>query len=360
MTVRFGVEEEFLLLDSRALVPLSAATLVERVRGAAPGGGRITSEYLTSQFECATDPVASLAEAQQQLQGMRDILADLAPENAVVASTGAPLALSGAPLISLSDHYDDVSTLLGQITRQHAVNGLHVHVEVIGDEQRIRALRRLRVWLPLLLALSANSPFAFGLPAGLASWRSVVIRRLPVSWAPPAFHDADEYHRLVDRLVRSQLLPSRASVSWAVRLSENYDTVEARVADAQLTTTDAVLLASLTRAIAVTDDLTDDCPGNAELDGSMWLAARHGMNARLFTPDGEVEDAWSSATRLLDGIRPALDEFGDSDFVDEHLERLRVDGTGSARQLRAHGEGGATALAALYAESALGVWTAYR
>ena len=347
-STRFGIEEEFLLLDASALVPLSGSGIVERVRGPAPEGGAITSEYLTCQFECATDPVRTLDEAGTQLGAMRGMLARLAPENALIAATGAPLAQSGAPLISPSTHYDDVSTLLGQLTRQHAVNGLHVHVEVFGDEERVRALRRVRAWLPALLALSANSPFTYGVASGLASWRSVLIRRLPVSWAPPAFCDADDYHRTVDQVVRIGLLPSRGSTSWAVRLSERFDTVEVRVADAQLRVDDALLLAALMRGIVVTEDLPDAAPPAAELDAALWLAARHGMQARLFTPDGGIEDAWAAVRRMLEGIRPALEQLGDAPFVDEHLSRLRTEGTGSQRQLTAHGTGGARALADLY------------
>ncbi|WP_259363467.1 glutamate-cysteine ligase family protein [Microbacterium esteraromaticum] len=76
---RFGIEEEFLLLDASALVPLSGSEIVERVKGPAPGGGSVTSEYLTCQFECATDPVRTLEQAGSQLAAMRRMLADLAP-----------------------------------------------------------------------------------------------------------------------------------------------------------------------------------------------------------------------------------------------------------------------------------------
>lgn len=351
MTVatRFGIEEEFILLDADALVPLTSTEMVKQVIGPAEVGGRITSEYLTSQFECATDPMRTLTEAAVQLSGMRQILARHAPANSLIAATGAPFALAGAPTISPSEHYDDVSTLLGELTRQHEVNGLHVHVEVKGDEERVRALRRLRSRLPVLLGLSVNSPFANGVTSRLASWRSVLIRRLPVSWAPPEFRDAEEYHRTVDRLVRIQLLPSRASVSWAVRLSEQYDTVEVRVADAQLQVVDALLLAALMRAIVCADDVPDATAPAAELDGSMWLAARHGMSARFFTADGDVEDAWGAVDRMLQEIRPALEELGDADFVDEQLSRLRREGTGARRQLAAYATGGTASLGKLLA-----------
>ncbi|WCM55727.1 carboxylate-amine ligase [Microbacterium sp. EF45047] len=348
-SVRFGVEEEFVLLDDRTLVPLSAASAQRQVLRAGTPGGSISKEYLTSQLECATDPVATLDEASTQLVELRGtVAAHAARLGAISGPTGTPFTLIGGPDVSVSPHYDEVAALLGGITREHEVNGLHVHVEVPDDEERVRALRRLRVWLPVLLALSTNAPFAYGGPSGFASWRSILIRRLPVSWCPPRFADAEDYHSMVERMVRIGLLPDSSSVSWAVRLSERFDTVEARVTDAQLRVEDTLLLVALIRAIACADGLDDEAR-HEDLDASLWLAARHGMRARFFTPAGDgIEDAWGAVDRLLAGIRPVLDDLGDAAFVDEHLERLRRDGTGAERQLRAFEAGGVDALADLY------------
>ncbi|MFD5224073.1 YbdK family carboxylate-amine ligase [Microbacterium sp. NPDC058342] len=347
LTTRFGVEEEFLLLDAATLVPVSARALHDVVLGDAPEGGRLTAEFLTSQTEAATEPVPSRGRAQVQLSGMRRMLARHAPVGTIVAGIGSPFAVAGPMHISTSPHYDDVSDLIGRLAAEHAVNGLHVHVEVFGDEERVRALRRVREALPVLLALSVNSPFAGGLPAGLASWRSMLIRRLPVSWGPPAFEDADGYHRAVERLLDAGALPARSSVSWAARLSAQYDTIEVRVADAQLDVEDTLLQAALTRAIVVADDDDPAVTPAEELDASLWLAARHGMRARLLRADGPAEPAWAAVERMLSRIRPALDELGDAEFVTDRLARLRTEGTGSERQLRAHRESGTAGLASL-------------
>lgn len=200
-STRFGIEEEFVLLDSRTLAPVSAHELHDRVLGEVEGDGKLTLEFATSQIEAATTPVSSLRQAGEQLGRMRGMLAQNAPDGTLVAATGSPFILIGAAQISPSAHYDDVSDLIGRLASEHVVNGLHVHVEVADDEARVRALRRVREHLAVLLALSANSPFAGGVPAGLASWRSTTIRRLPVSWGPPPFRNADDYHRTVDRLL---------------------------------------------------------------------------------------------------------------------------------------------------------------
>lgn len=344
---RFGVEEEFVLLDAAALVPVDAARLRANTSPGPTDGGRFSAEFATSQIESATDPVHSLVEAAHQLARMRRVLAEHAPSTTVVAATGAPFALGGPAQISFSPHYDDVCAMLGRLASDHVVNGLHVHVEVTDDEERVRAMRRVREALPVLLALSANSPFAGGASSGHASWRSALIRRLPVSWSPPAFRDADEYHRTVDQLLEAGALPARSSVSWAVRLSARYETVETRVADAQLNVDDALLLTALTRALVVSDGVVEHPTPPEVLDASLWLAARHGSDARLLSAHGDAESARSAVERMLAGIRPVLDELGDSALVDEQLARLRVEGTGSQRQLRAHRTSGTAGLAAL-------------
>jgi len=350
-STRFGIEEEFVLLDAGTLSPVSAGGLRESIPPSDADGARFSAEFATSQIETATEPVRSLSEAAQQVERMRRMLAEHAPSETVVAATGAPFTMAGPAQISSSPHYDDVSALIGRLASEHIVNGLHVHVEVSDDEERIRALRRLREALPVLLALSANSPFAGGVSSGLASWRSTQIRRLPVSWGPPAFRDADEYHRTVDQLVSVGLLPARSSVSWAVRLSDRYETVETRVCDAQLRTDDTLLLAALTRAIVVTENRVEHPMTPEMLDGSLWLAARHGMKARLPSVHVDAETAWNAVERMLDDIGPVLDELGDAEFVRDRLDRLRMEGTGSQRQLRAYETGGAGGLARLFLQS---------
>lgn len=247
-----------------------------------------------------------------------------------------------------SPHYDDVSAHLQHLTRDHEVNGLHVHVEVDDDEERVRALDRVRGWLPVLLALTGNSPFTGGRDSGFASWRSILIRRLPASWSPPRFRDFDDYRAGVQKLIALGALTDAASISWAVRLSERYPTVEVRVFDAQLTPEDSVFAALLSRAIVRTGDQPQADIDVDGIDASLWTAARRGMDARLIDPmTGAVEDAWTLADRMMAVIGPALRERGDEERVRDGFERLRILGTGAARQRRTVDEDGTPGLARL-------------
>jgi carboxylate-amine ligase len=351
MSARFGVEEEFVVLDHQTLAPIGMDHGArERITGRR-GGGEVMPEYLTCQLECATSPVGDRADAARQLRRMRSLLAaHAAQQGAVAAPSATPFIAPGGFVVSPSTHYDEVADQLAEITREHEVNGLHVHVEVTDDEERVRALNRVREWLPTLLALTGNGPYTHGRHSGFASWRSILIRRLPSSWCPPSFHDLDDYTTRVDRLVALGAIGDAASIAWAVRLSRRFPTVEVRVFDAQLTTEDTLFAAALARAL-----ILSDLPGAARpaepdaIDASLWTAARRGTRARVIDPTtGEAASLWDVASAMLTHARPALAELGDEDFVVERFERIRLDGTGAERQERAYERGGVAGLRDLY------------
>lgn len=243
------------------------------------------------------------------------MLTQLDPDEAVVVGIGAPFALAGPGQISSSLHYDDVSDLLGRLATVPVVNGLHVPVKVHGDEERIRALCRVCEVLPLLLALSVNSPLRRGCVLRSRQLAQHTDQAVASSWGPPAFHDADEYHRTVDCLVGVGLLPARSSVSWAVRLSERCDTVEVRVADAQLRVVDTPLQTALIRVTVVCDEEVGTTTSPEILDASLWLAARHGLDGHLLTTEGSSKHVLTGVERMLNRIRPVLETFGDAEFV---------------------------------------------
>ena len=347
---RFGVEEEFVLLDEQTLVP-SAMTPETRERILIEAGAGVTPEYLTCQLETATEPCSTRADAESQLRRTRTLLGDVAAvQGSIAAATGTPFISPQRLVVSSSAHYDAVSAQLVEITREHEVNGLHIHVEVPDEEERVRVVNRVRAWLPPLLAITGNAPFAHGRDSGFASWRSILIRRLPASWTPPLFRDLTDYRSHVEQLVSMGAIAEASSLSWTVRLSERFPTVEVRVFDTQPTVDDTLLAVAVTRALLVSDAL-DDCHGIGAdaIDASLWTAARYGTDARLVDPvSGAVESAWTIAESLLERLRPALAQLGDEDFVSEGIARIRTDGTGAERQRRAYAERGTAGLRELY------------
>ena len=350
---RFGVEEEFVLLDEQTLVPAAmSAETRERILSEASAG--VTPEYLTCQIETATEPCLTRADAEVQLRRTRGLLGSHASaQYAMFAGTGTPFISPNRFAVSRSAHYDAVAGQLAEITREHEVNGLHIHVEVPDEEERVRVLNRTRAWLPALLAITGNAPFTHGRDTGFDSWRSVLIRRLPSSWSPPHFRDFDDYRTRIAELVELGAITSASSLSWTARLSERFPTVEVRVFDAQLSVDDTLLAVALTRALLVSDALDDTADvGLDAIDASLWTAARFGPGARLIDPaSGDVAPAWSVIDGLVERLRPALADLGDEDFVIDGITRTRTDGTGAQRQRAAYAERGSAGLRDLYRTS---------
>ncbi len=352
---RFGIEEEFALLDEETLVPvpLGGAAIDALTSGTGtfpPGGaGTVKKEFLTSQVEFATSPVRTLAEAEMQLRLCRSALTDFArAHRAVAVGMGTPFGVGPAGTVTESARYGKIAHWLGLISDTHHVNGLHVHVEIPDAEARVRALNAVRPWLPVLLALSANSAFADARDTGHASWRSIIMRRLPLFGSPPRFIDAAHYHATVDRLVRAHVIPDVASVAWAARISARYPTLEFRVFDAQLCAEDTLLLAALCRALVHTAPAEGTLHDTDVIQASLWSAARWGMDAILMHPvSGEPIAARSAIGLLRRTTAPALEESGDLPFVNQHLARLFREGNGADRQRAAHRDSGIAGLRAL-------------
>src|SRR3712207_2317082 len=140
----------------------------------------------------------------------------------------------------------------GLTAREMLTCGCHVHVSVADDEEGVAVLNRIRVWLPVLTALTANSPFWQGEDTGYASYRSQVWLRWPSAGPNEPFTDAAAYHRLVEELLATGTVLDAGMVYFAARLSAKWPTVEVRTADVALRVEDAVTLAGLVRGLVET------------------------------------------------------------------------------------------------------------
>lgn len=214
----------------------------------------------------------------------------------------------------------------------------------------------MRRWLPVLLAMSANSPFWCGQDTAFSSWRAIEYRRWTTAGCPPVFIDAADYDRRTRALIGIGATPDKGSISWASRLSNHQPTVEIRVFDAQLEPSSTLLLALLGRALVATSmGRTGDsrpAPGPELLDAALWHAARHGLSGELVHP---VENCLAPASvviqALLDETRQALKSSGDLAIATALTEQLLLVGTGADRQRQAFAQGGKEGLAAFLASA---------
>ncbi|MER6630259.1 glutamate--cysteine ligase [Streptomyces sp. NPDC000987] len=349
-----GVEEEFLLLDPVTGLPVPQA---DKVRVAAGLGHLVADqevqyELLQAQVEVATPVCGALEEIGGHLLRLRHAVGVAAEEHGCrIAACGTPPVRHGRP-VAVTDQarYRAMVTQAPQLVAEQLVNGMHVHVAVPGREEGVQVLNRLRVWLPTLTAMSANSPLWDSHDTGFASWRTVIFSRWPVSGVPPHFHDVADYDQRVQRLLESGLISDTGQLYWQARLSDRYPTLEVRCPDVQLRVDDAVMLAGIVRALVDTA-LTEVAAGAPALEcapellqASMWHAARHGLGGTLVDPIGRPRRAGDVLYELLRYVAPALDVSGDTRQVTSLTHRLLQDGTGADRQRAALAEGGLRAV----------------
>ncbi|MFF3848245.1 glutamate--cysteine ligase [Streptomyces sp. NPDC002328] len=352
-----GVEEEYLLLDPVTGLPVPHADKVRVAAGLASlaTDHEVQCELLQAQVEVATPVCGDLEEVGGHLLRLRHALGAAAEAHGCrIAACGTPPLRHGRP-VAVTDNarYRAMAVQAPQLVAEQLVNGMHVHVAVPGREAGVQVLNRIRVWLPTLTAMSANSPLWDGHDTGFASWRTVIFSRWPVSGVPPFFLDADDYDRRVRHLQESGLITDPGQLYWQARLSDRYPTVEVRCLDVQLRADDAVMFAGIVRALTETAlvEATAGAPvpecAPELLQAAMWHAARHGLSDALIDPGGGRNRAGDVLYELVRRIAPALEAAGDTREVTALIHRLLQDGTGADRQRTALAAGGLRAVTEL-------------
>jgi glutamate---cysteine ligase / carboxylate-amine ligase len=231
----------------------------------------------------------------------------------------------------------------GLTTAEQLTCGCHVHVGVESDDEGVAALDRIRVWLPVILALTVNSPFWQGVDSGYASFRSQAWTRLPTAGPTGVFGSAERYHAEVDRLLRTGVALDLGMIYFDARLSHHLPTVEIRIADVCLHRDDALLVAALVRGL-VEAAVRDWHAGTAApaVDTSLlrlatWRAGRSGLEGDLLDPvTGTPVPARQVLAELVRHVDDALG--ADGPVVADLLEALLRRGTGSVHQRRWVGE----------------------
>lgn len=343
-TRKVGLEEELLLVDPQtgALRNVSTAVL-HRHRAAhseeEPPESHVDAELLQHMVETHTVPTTDLDEMADRLRVARRTALAVASEAGVaVAATGtAPLA-GDEPRVTPESRYRRIVAEFGEVGRGAGTLAMHLHVDISDAEEGVRIVDGLRPWLPVLVALAANSPYAGGVDTGYASWRHQVWHRWPSAGPAEPFGSVAEYHRVSQALVETGAALDLGMLYFDARLSASFPTVEVRVADTCTDLADVVLVAALTRALVETVARSEP-PSPLRTDllrAAHWRAARHGLSADLAHPvHGRLAPAREVLDLVVEAVAPALRETGDLDRIRESLDRLASVGGGARRQRQA-------------------------
>ncbi|CAH0123053.1 MULTISPECIES: glutamate--cysteine ligase [unclassified Microbacterium] len=364
-----GVEEELLLVDAESGRPRSVAarTLRYAAEIATPAesggdsasvssvekraetpqsdagddvpGGSLEHELQQQQIETDTVPHTDMVALGEGVRAWRDhaITAARRAGARVIASGTSPLpvgsAIVGKPrYLRMVEHF-------GLTTTEQLTGACHVHVSVESDDEGVGVLDRIRGWLSVLLALSANSPFWQGEDTKYASFRSQALVRWPTAGPTEAFGTAEGYRSTVAAMIASGAILDEGMVYFDARLSHHYPTVEIRVADVCADAADTVLIAALCRALvdtAAAEWRAGDEPSPVSVSMLRlmnWQAGRFGIEGDLIDPRTlKPRAAREIVAELVDHVRAALRENRDEALVDEQIELIFDRGNGAMRQ----------------------------
>ena len=341
MQITLGIEEELMVVDPASgdvIADPEPAILEQAARNS--GQHRVVYELLRSQIETNSRICSSVAELRTSLEETRGIVIDATRRHgaAVIASSLHPWARWQSQQVTPRRRYQEAEITFQHSVRQFFVGGMHIHAGFGDPELRIRVMTALRQHLPLLLAVSASSPFQAGQLTGLKSYRQVVIGALPRTGMPRAIGSWPEYERIVERYRSIRAIKDGSEIRWDIRPSATYPTIELRICDICPRIEDAVAIAALyaclirllARKISAGEKLME--PSHELIEEGRWLAQRYGTLA--FLPRGdppELVDVDDCVTALVEDVREDARALECESEV-AHIARIVREGSSADRQ----------------------------
>ena len=335
-----GVEEELLLIDERGDLVAAAEAVLDSV--AAPFAERVSTEIFAEQIELKTGICEDAGEVHAQLGEARRSIREAG--YGLLASGLHPAADSGEAKLVSKPRYEVVRRDFGDLLRTPPC-GLHVHVGAPDPETAVHLANAFRLYLPVLQALSANSPFREGADSGNASSRSSVVRSYPRFQLPRQFRDYEEFCQVSDQLIAAAGVDDYTYIWWDVRPHPKLGTVEVRAVDVQTDVLTSSALAALIQAIAAKELDRPTAPGlyREALEESYFQAASHGLDAIILFDEENPEPAREVGGKVLELVRPYARELGGEAALDE-IQRIIEEGNGADDQRRVFGESGMAGL----------------
>ena len=337
-----GIEEEYLLVDlkSRDLDNDPPHSLVEECHQL--GGGQVSPEFLRSQIEIGTKVCRTIPEAKEDLKRLRKTVVEVANNHGL-----APIAASTHPFgrVILQKHTDkDRYVALAQemqaAARRMLICGMHVHVGIDDNEQRIDLMNQLSYFLPHFLVLSTSSPFWEGELTGFKSFRLTIFNALPRTGLPERFASWGEYQRHIDTLIRTGLIQDTSKIWWDMRPSWRYPTLETRIMDCCTSVEDSACLAALVqstlRMLYRLRSRNQQWRMYADmlLSENRWRAMRYGFDEGLLDlARGELVPCAELLEELIELIYEDAVALGCVAEV-EHARTIMRRGTSAHRQVR--------------------------
>jgi carboxylate-amine ligase len=330
-----GVEEELLLVDEECGLVAAGAEVLEEIDPSHRDS--VSTEIFATQIELKT---GVCDDAEQAARELAEVRRAVVATGARLMGSGVYPGESGEPQLVEKARYEAVKKDLAGLLATPPC-GLHVHIGMPDPETAVAVANAMRHHLPLLAALTANSPFRDGADTGLASARAAAVRSYPRFELPRAFRDYEDFLRVADQLIAAAGVSDYTYIWWDVRPHPNLGTVEVRGMDIQATPEANAAIGALIQALAAKEIDRPGAPGltREAIEESYFQAERYGLEARVMVDESTAAPAAEVARGVLEEARPYAEPLGGAGALEE-IERIVREGNGADRQRRVHAERG--------------------
>jgi carboxylate-amine ligase len=315
-----GIEEEVMILDAETLALTPAVEVLIRESEKRELPGRLKTELFASIVELNTDICDTVVGAHAALDELRRAAAEIAEEHGLrIAAAGThPFSDPEAQQIADDPRYKEFVGFAGASARRQGVSGLHVHIGMGSPEACYGTLEAVLPWLPLVLALSANSPYLAGRATGLASNRAEILAQLPRAGAPPAFGSYGAWQSFVERLIGLGLADDYTRFWWDIRPHPRFGTLEVRMPDQPTALEMTAAFAAFLQALCATFATDAAQPADrGDYAQNRWSALRFGVAADLIHPDGKrLAGVPELADGLIELLAPAAEALGTGELLE--------------------------------------------
>ena len=316
-----GVELEIQILDAETCELTSLAPeILDRVSPVFRE--RIKPEFIQSMVEINTGICSTVADVEKDLTTTYAHLNEIAEElgASLYAASLHPFSRGSDQVVSSHPRYERIMNELQLVGRRFISQGLHVHIGVDDEEKVIKINNNLRIYLPILLALTTSSPFFQTQDTGLMSYRSKLFEALPLAGMPDSLDDWEDYETLISLLWKSGIIESVKDIWWDVRPHPDFGTVEIRICDLPYSMRDILAIVALIQSlvIALADQYENPEPHIQILKSNKWQASRYGLDGFYVDPFfGKTFSFREAAISLYRHVKPISEELNSTDYLDE-------------------------------------------
>jgi len=338
-----GVEIELQVLDqdSLNLVPKAPDILTMVPSGLEE---RIKPEFIRSMLEVNTEVCANMDEIKQSLRYLIKETEKLAYKNncLLFASSLHPFARHSDQVLSDHPRYTRIMNDLQLVGRRFITQGLHVHVGMSDYEAAIRVCDSIRLFLPILLALTCSSPYYEGIDTGLHSYRAKLFEALPLAGMPDQLESWDNYLEMVKLLTNTGIITGVRDLWWDVRPHPDFGTIEIRICDLPSRFSEILAIVALIQGLVVEMTGSDKHlnPNMQVLKSNKWQAARYGLAGTFVYPLLQKKISMEEAAgEIFAKAAPAMEKLGTSHYLAD-LRQIIESGTSADHQRKIFSENG--------------------